>query len=327
MKNIFGFVLVDTPHSALNNAGEDAGSRTENTVAVKTIRRGREVYPYISGQALRYWWRTTLADKFDWKMSPVIREKKIAFTEANPIRYGDDDMFGYMRAIKNDTLTRVSPLKCAPLVSVLSQTPVDDFGVMARQEGDPVPYEHQFYSTIMKGIFSLNIDQVGVFSNVNQTGFKNLNDKLEAELEESGATKVENKWTLPKDIRTKRITNTIEALAYIYGGAKHTTHLTDVTPKFVILAMYDGGNHIFMNLAREEKREVKIDFKELERVLTDYSNEIVSDVYIGKSDGFLPELGKEIDDFKNKFSEKTIHTGSPKQVIDLFVKAIPEYIK
>jgi len=327
MKNIFGFVLVDTPHSALNNAGEDAGSRTANTVAVKTIRRGRDVYPYISGQALRYWWRTTLADKFDWKISPVIREKKIAFTEANPIRYDDDDMFGYMRAIRNDTLTRVSPLKCAPLVSVLSQTPVDDFGVMARQESDAVPYEHQFYSTIMKGIFSLNIDQVGVFSNVNRTGFKNLNDDLEKELEESGATKVENMWTLPKDVRTKRITNTIEALAYIYGGAKHTTHLTDVTPKFIILVVYDGGNHIFMNLAREEKREVKINFKELERVLTDYSTEIVSDVYIGKSDGFLPELDKEIDDFKKKFSGKTIHTGSPKQVIDLFAAAIPEHIE
>ena len=42
-KNVIGFVLVDAPHSALNNSGSDAGDRTDNLVKVKTIRSGRDI--------------------------------------------------------------------------------------------------------------------------------------------------------------------------------------------------------------------------------------------------------------------------------------------
>lgn len=75
--NVVGLMLIDAPHSALNNAGSDAGDRTDNIVRVKTIRKGMTRYPYVSGQALRYWWRETLEDKFDWEMSPISREKRL----------------------------------------------------------------------------------------------------------------------------------------------------------------------------------------------------------------------------------------------------------
>jgi len=158
--NVIGFMLVDAPHSALNNAGSDAGDRTDNIVRVKSIRKDRKVYPYVSSQALRYWWRDTLEKQFNWNLSPIIRDKKIAFTQANPIEYPDDDAFGYMRALKKKdggTVTRVSPLKNSPLISVVGQYPTNDFGVMSRQEGDPVPFEHEFYSTVLKGIFAIDL--------------------------------------------------------------------------------------------------------------------------------------------------------------------------
>lgn len=75
--NVLGLMLIDAPHSALNNAGADAGDRTDNIVRVKTIRKGRTRYPYVSGQALRYWLREILEEKFDWRMSPISREKKL----------------------------------------------------------------------------------------------------------------------------------------------------------------------------------------------------------------------------------------------------------
>ena len=207
-KNIIGFMLIDAPYSALNNAGTDVGMKTENAVFVKTIRKGKDVYPYVSGQALRYWWRTSLEEKFNWALSPIIREKKIAFTSANPFDFPDDDVFGYMRALKQaegGTLTRLSPLKCSPLISVVSHTPADDFGVMARHEGDPVPYEHQFYSTVLQGIFSLNLDTVGVFSSKQMTGYKNLDeayikkDEIKASISKVGATKNGDVWIMPRD--------------------------------------------------------------------------------------------------------------------------------
>ena len=98
-KHIIGLTLIDAPYSALNNAGTEASQATENIVAVKKLQKGRNTYPYVSGQAWRNWWRTTLEQEFDdWKSSPIEREKKIAFTAADPVTYADDDIFGYMRA-------------------------------------------------------------------------------------------------------------------------------------------------------------------------------------------------------------------------------------
>lgn len=326
MSNIIvGLMLVDAPHSALNNAGSDAGDRTDNIVRVKSIRKGRKVYPYVSGQALRYWWRDTLVNKYGWEMSPIIRDNKIAFTSANPIDYPDDDVFGYMRAAKpkdGGTVTRSSPLKNSPLVSVVGQYPTSDFGVMARHEGDPVPYEHEFYSTVLKGIFSLDLSNLGKFYEVEKTGFRNMSPKLVELAEEKGLEHGENYWILDEKTRVDRAKDIISALPYLYGGAKNTSHLTDVTPKFIILAAINGGNHIFMNVVCEENDELKVDFEALKEVISDYEDILLTDVYIGIRSGFLNEI---IDDLKKLDADlDKVHIGSINEIVDEFNENIPE---
>lgn len=332
-KNILGFVLIDAPHSALNNAGQDAGARTENTVVVKVIRKGRSTYPYVSGQAWRYWWRNALQEKCNWTMSPIIREKKVAFTNANPFEYPDDDVFGYMRAVKKDdggTLTRLSPLKTSPLVSVIDSTPIDDFGVMSRHDGDPVPFEHQFYSTVMKGIFSLDLSSIGIFYDTARTGFKNLDDKyvettdIKASIQKIRAVKGNNVWKLPKEERLKRAKDTISALPYIYSTTKAAGHLTDVTPKFIILTVINGGNHIFMNITNDNHDKPIINVSALKQVLSDYKGSIVSDIYIGRQDGFMDDIADDLN--KLKVDEKTIHIFSPTKAVEAFEKVIEKFV-
>lgn len=340
-KNVIGFMLVDAPHSALNNAGTDAGERTDNIVKVKSIRRGKELYPYVSGQAVRYWWRDTLQSKFGWKLSPIERKEKIAFTSANPAEYEDDDVFGYMKAQtekvadnkgkernKDVTVTRVSPLKNSPLISVISQIPTNDFGVMARHEGNPVPYEHEFYSTVLKGIFSLDLGSVGVFYAKDKTGYKNMYPKLEEIAKEKGAEKDGDRWVMPKDVRIKRAKEAIAVLPYLSGGAKQTPHLTDVSPKFLVLAVLDGGNHIFMNIAKEDNREATISIDALKEVIKDYYNCLLTDIYIGRREGFMDELDEKIKvlvaEYSNK--EKKVIYKSINEIVDDFVKEIPAFI-
>src|SRR4030042_3080456 len=113
-RNILGFVLIDAPHSALNNASEETGfTFAANDNPVKLIKRGNNFFPYVSAQAWRYWWRETLKEKFAWEMSPITYkgkktgEKQQVFTDANPFKYDDDDIFGYMRALSKGTLTRL----------------------------------------------------------------------------------------------------------------------------------------------------------------------------------------------------------------------------
>jgi len=95
-----GFVLLDVDVVALNNAGKSTTSNFDNAVATKTIFKNGKSYVYVSGQAWRYWWREALQKNLGWKLSPVIRDSKIAYTNANPIEFPDDDVFGYMHQRK-----------------------------------------------------------------------------------------------------------------------------------------------------------------------------------------------------------------------------------
>lgn len=166
-----GFILLDVDVVALNNAGKTTTTNFDNAVATKAIYKNGRSYVYVSGQAWRFWWRDALQKNIGWKLSPVIRDNKIAYTNANPIDYPDDDVFGYMRAASeevvdekgkkknvNITVTRVSPLKNSAIVSVASVRPAENWSSMASQDGDSVPYGKQEYSAIMKGMFSLDLD-------------------------------------------------------------------------------------------------------------------------------------------------------------------------
>jgi CRISPR-associated protein Cst2 len=198
MSFVTGLILVDAPASALNNLGNIPGARTDNTVGVKTIRAKDGAYPYVSAQAFRYWLRTTLeGSDLGWQAAPIYREKKVAYTDANPILWWDDDLFGYMRAPSKkadavkarsadesrvddmpttETLTRVSPFRVSTLVSIAPASITEDFGVMSRHEGDPVPHEHQFCRTTLRGLFSLDLHASGTFSYRQRTGYRNLDE-------------------------------------------------------------------------------------------------------------------------------------------------------
>ncbi len=337
-KHIIGLVLIDAPFSALNNAGTEASQSTENIVAVKTLRKGRNVYPYVSGQAWRNWWRITLEKELVWNLSPITRGTKTAFTAADPVEYPDDDLFGYMRAQseevhqegkkpkkQNITVTRLSPLKCSPLISIESQQPTNDFGVMARQEDNPVPYEHQFYSTVLKGIFSLDLSAVGTFWNVNKTGYKNVSEQYAEKIRENGGIQSDDKthWILPKDIRLKRSKDVIKALSVISGGANLTSHLTDVTPKLIILGVNEGGNHPFMHLVVEKQGKGEFSIPAFKQVLEDYKDRLDS-IYVGRREGFMDELDDSLTNLA-KYNERVIYS-SPNNVISELTESLGQYL-
>lgn len=314
-----GLMLIDAPASALNNLGSIPGARTDNTVGVKMIRSKQGAYPYVSAQSFRYWLRTTLdAGEFDWIPAPIYREEKVAYTDANPIEYWDDDLFGYMRAPSKrisarekreadesranetettDTVTRVSPFRVSTLVSIAPTGVVDDFGTMSRHDGDPVPHEHQFYRATLKGLLSLDLHAVGTFSYRQKTGFRNL-DEVRIELAKDQNLEHledEKSYRLPYDARIQRISALLDGIAHLEGGAKQTLHYTDVSPALVIWAVTNGGNHIFGHVVGANQRgepELKIDA--LAEALTVFNDNILSDIYFGWVKGYL-------DDEREKF--------------------------
>jgi CRISPR-associated protein Cst2 len=350
MSFVTGLLLIDAPASALNNLGSIPGARTDNTVGVKVIKAKDGIYPYVSAQSFRYWLRTTLErNEPNWKPAPIYREEKVAYTDANPIQWWDDDLFGYMRAPSKktaaveqreadeaqagltpvtDTVTRVSPFRVSTLVSIAPTSIVDDFGTMSRHEGNPVPHEHQFYRTTLKGLFSLDLHACGTFSYRNKTGFRNLDDErvkraVEQDLEH---VETEKSYRLSQSERVQRVAALLDGLARLEGGAKQALHYTDVAPALVILAVTKGGNHIFGHVVGATGRGlpvIKIDA--LKEALTVFDDDLLSDVFVGWTQGYL-------DDERAKFEAalgeggvlhgQAIKIGHPRQAFQAFIEEV-----
>jgi len=336
-KVVHGFVMVDAWGSALNNAGLQPSERTENIVRTKVFWRERQAYPYVSGQSWRFWWRSTLADKMGWKLSPISREAKIAYTEANPIAYPDDDIFGYMRAPKgkkdaegkktpSETLTRLSVLKNSCLVSVGPQRPTEDFGTFSRFEGDPVPYEHEFYSTVLKGIFSLDVESAGVFKTMATAGSRNLPEDFKIPKEYAQKCKqVDRVFVLDRAIRIQRINDALSAIPHLSGGAMLARNLSRVAPSLIVLGAYSTGSHIFSHLATTKNDAAYFNTGALNQVLSDYESDRLTKVYIGREEGFMDSVNDDLSSLAKKHGGKVI-VGSVASAVRGFCQEIPSLV-
>lgn len=346
MKNIKtqGFVLIDVDVVALNNAGKNTQSNNDNAIATKSIRKNGRSYVYVSGQAWRYWWRESLQKYFGWEMSPITRESKIAFTDANPLQFPDDDIFGYMKAPKGskETVTRVSPLKNSAIISASSATPVENVSSMARHEGDPVLFGKQEYSAIMKGMFSLDLSMVGTFSNYDRTGYKNLSISLLEEAIKDGAEQIDDPFVsdakgkpkkmirLAKDVRIKRANDTIQALKIISGGAMQTNNMGDVTPKFIILSTTTTGNHPFSHVVGnkgQRDEEMVFNFEGLVEVLKDYKDTFEGTVFIGRRSGFMDEIATELKSLETMTDIPSVKVFSVNEAIDQYCEQMKGQIE
>lgn len=338
MAFVTGMLVLDAPASALNNAGADAGATTENAIVVKKIRTPEGVRPYVSAQAFRYWLRSTLENNNkDWVAAPVFREGKIAYTDADPIKNWDDDLFGYMRAPskkaetlkdakatpieKDREITRVSPFRVGTFVSIAPAPIVNDFGTMARQDGDPVPYEHEFYRAHLQGLFSLDLTCAGTFFDSERVGYKNLDSFRREEAKKNKCKEVivrkQKAWRLPFEERSRRVATLIKGLADLNGGAKQTLHYTDLTPAIVFIAVTKNGNHPFYRVLRASKtHRTEFHQEAFEEILRVYDGDFLSPIYVGWAKGFLDEERDKLASFiASMKKEKDILLMHPREAL------------
>ncbi len=315
MAHLSGLLLVDCPASALNNAGTEPSARTDNVVAVKKIKTKSGIFPYVSAQAFRYWWRQALLDVAGWTASPIFREEKIAYTDANPIDYAEDDIFGYMRAqstkteavaaraekgtLKNatpleekTTLTRSSVLKTSTLISIAASEPAQDFGVMSRHEGNPVPHEHEFYRTTLMGLFSVDLRMLGRFYHIDRTGYKHLDAVRKEVAAKKGLKEYDGgrAFELPPEARKERMKQLLQGLSQIAGGAKLALHYTDVSPRLLMMAVAKGGNHLFGTAVNADNKGLpKLNVAALKQVAQVYKDSLKSKFHVGLVEGYLDD--------------------------------------
>ncbi|MFZ5436923.1 MAG: type I-B CRISPR-associated protein Cas7/Cst2/DevR [Bacillota bacterium] len=323
MAFVTGTIVIDAPASALNNLGKIEGAMTDNSVGVKHIRTREGAYPYVSAQAFRFWLRQTLENgPWGWKSAPIFREQKIAYTDANPLLWWDDDLLGYMRApstrasavkareadqtratetpVSKTTLTRVSPFRVSTLVSIAPVSLVNDFGVMARHEGDPVPHEHQFYRATLSGLISLDLSSAGTFTYQERTGYLNLDQIRIDRAKQAGLEELPEKkaYRLPAEERIRRISALLQGLAVVCGGAKLSLHYTDVSPDILAIAVTRSGNHILSHIfSADNKGRLTLKLEALKEVFQVFDGDVLSTVYFGWVKGYMDEERNALERF------------------------------
>lgn len=257
MTYLAGKVVLDIDAGAPNNGrGED------NKGMVKSAWIGRQRYPYVSAQAFRRWLRDSLPA--GEPRSQVIRSgsgaSQQAYTKGRPDQFLDDDLFGYMVAVKaakgsggkSESCQRDTVLATGTLLSTTPQQPTMDFGTMTRgfqADEAPVIHEHEHYTADLAGDVLLDLPRVGTFS-TDGSGLRiALTARAATEARESGAIETilreQACVQLPLTERRRRVAVLLRTLAAVQGGAKKALHYGERSPALVLLAPVAGGINPF----------------------------------------------------------------------------------
>ncbi|NJP97977.1 type I-B CRISPR-associated protein Cas7/Cst2/DevR [Nonomuraea sp. FMUSA5-5] len=294
MSYLVGKIALDVTAGAPNNGlGED------NVARVKQLRVGRDVHPYVSAQAFRRWLRDSLPA--DEPVSPVIRsgsgQKQQAYTQGRPDLYLDDDIFGYMVAVKGDkakTCQRDTVLATGTLVSVAPRHPDRDFGTMSRGFAageNPVLHGHEFYSAELAGDVLLDLPRIGVFE-TDGTGLKvALPEPAAKEARENGAEDVSFRGASALRLgiveRRRRAALLLRTLSAVRGGAKQSMHYGDRTPALVLLAPVKGGINPFTRVFGARMGRTEFDASVLRAEIEAWADELDGQALLGWAPGFL----------------------------------------
>ncbi len=291
------FVLGVVAGAPNNGMGED------NVARAKQMRVGRDTYPYVSAQAFRRWVRDSLPSSEE--RSEVVRSgsgaRQQAYTAGRPDRYVDDDLFGYMVALKKEkgqasgTCQRDTVLGTGTFVAVTPRRPTQDFGTMSRgfeAGANPVIHEHEFYSAELAGDVMLDLPRVGVF----ETAGSGLKIALTAAAAEQAAaldgacrTTLRGNAAVALSLaeRRRRVAVLLQTLAEVRGGAKQSLHYGDRTPALVVLAPMRGGVNPYTRVLGSRDAHTVFRADVLREELRAWSDEHDGPVLLGWAPGFL----------------------------------------
>lgn len=291
MTYLVGKIVQDVVAGAPNN-----GEVEDNLGTVKKLKVGRDQYPYVSAQAWRRWLRDSMPA--GEPRSGVTRsgsgKNQQAYTAGRPDQFLDDDLFGYMVAVKKENFQRDTVLATGTLVSVVPQRPTQDFGTMSRDfpAGEhPVLHQHELYSSVLAGDVLLDVPRAGVFETDGSGLRVSLSPAVAKEAVANGATECTFRGTtavrLPQAERQRRVALLLRTMASLRGGAKRALHYGDRTPALILLAPIKGGVNPFTRVLRPRDGKPVFDTDVLQAELEAWEAELDGTVHIGWAPGFL----------------------------------------
>jgi len=206
----------------------NSGEGETNLVDVKRYKKMGDEFPYVSGQAMRYYLkeaiRRNLAEEF------MCRPDELGETCGDIGKCIGCDLFGFMiTKKKKGAVTRVSPVKVSPAMGLLpfDENSVLDFLTRRKPQkeieeraGDIVNVE--IGTNIYRGGMSIDIMRVGCE-------------------EEWTSDRYTMKDLVGVEKRITRVKMALESLRFITDYSKQARLLTDFTPDLICISFQKGS--------------------------------------------------------------------------------------
>jgi CRISPR-associated protein Cst2 len=301
---IKGIELVWLSETDLTNL--NAGEGGTNIVDVKKYRKEGIEYPYVSGQAMRYYLRESIRRallKDSFMCTPNDRGE----TCGNIMQCWNCDLFGFMTTIKGKgAATRVSPVKVSTAMGLL---PIEDnstIDFLTRKKR--VEVGEKATGDIVNVELGTNVYKCGISIDLMRIGFEEEIDQ-------------ETKMLSFKDLlgnnseRKLRIKSVIEGVKYLTDYSKQARLLTDFTPDLLLASLQNRYSHRLQK-AFEINENKNLDIDRFRSIVNDLKS--YSQLYIG----LIPGLLNNEREFTEAAQELNLEPLQPQQVFEEILKSI-----
>jgi len=291
------------------SAGSINGSWTEGNVSTvkKITLPDGSLLPYVSGQSLKYQikkgWKELGLEEMLSEVKMAEKIKGVDMTEGNPIKFIDDDLFGYMIASQAENRRRTAAIRVSPAIGIFPYRGDRDLGTKSKEQtgGDMSAggniFETEMYYNYFRTNFLIEYDRIGTFQ--------------EFELGKELKGKVGN---IDDKEKKQRVIYFLHSLSNIWGGGKQSRFLTDMAPKFLVITFQTAKNPIFLEGINVSENE-ELDTKTIKQILQD-NNAIIAKQIIGVRSGI----------FKNDFENEIGNVVSIQAAFEQAIKYIDELI-
>lgn len=290
-----GIEIVWLSQTDLTNL--NAGEGEANLIDVKKYKKNGIEYPYVSGQAMRYYMKEAIRRNLKDSEYMCVPDDK-GESCGNIQKCIGCDLFGFMTTIKKGTIlpgfpdghpggaiTRVSPIKVSPAMGLL---PFEENAVIDFLTRRHRMKEGEMSGDIVNVEIGLNIYKCGIAIDVARVGGEEKVD------EETRSVKIVQ--YVDSDEIKRRASKVVEVLRYLSDYSKQARLLTDFTPDVMLIAFQDVYSHRLQKAFRLENGG--LDLERLEAVIKDvkeYSPKIIA--------GILPGVIENEDEVKSKLNE------------------------
>ena len=288
----------------------NAGEGESNFIDIKKYKRYGVEYPYVSGQAMRYYLKEAIRRGLsDGEYMCVPNDKGESCGRITKCIHCD--LFGFMLTMKKGTKTeeypeghpggamvRVSPVKVSPAIGLLKFEDNANVDLLTRK--------HRTETEKMEG----DIVNVEISTNIYKCGISIDAEKIGSmEIVDQENRMVQVKRLIDEYQRINRIKKVLEAIRYITDYSKQSRLLTDFTPDILLLAFQNRYSHrIQKAFELNEMQELNIErLGEIIDDIREYSPKIVF--------GMLSGIVSNESEVKNLMESKGIKVSTPAEVI------------